>query len=207
MAPAGRSGAFLSGRARPSLEPRSRNREADRKSLRPPVTGDFAAELVGNRDPRQHVAEAQARRSAGRPAARHVQSSGPRRSRPLPQRRPSPILVGGEGAVFGRVGREFVQQQSEAGDRGTGNANVNSRDRDARMFGFVERRHNRADKRLERRGMGRGVTKPSEKVSAWARASAESRARVASATSRGDFAERALKPTMLPERANRLLTR
>ena len=52
---------------------------------------------------------------------------------------------------------------------------------------------------------GAASSKPSENVRACARASAESRARVESASSRGDFAERALKPTMLPERAKRLL--
>ncbi len=48
------SGASFSGL---SLEARSRNTKANRKSLRPPVARDFAAELIRNSDPRQHIAE------------------------------------------------------------------------------------------------------------------------------------------------------
>ena len=91
------------------------------------------------------------RLSARRPADRRVRSSG---RRPVALFRKHDLhrtRVGGEGAVFGRVGREFVQQQSEAGDGGARNGAVNSGNRDARIFGFVERRDNGASKRMERR--------------------------------------------------------
>jgi hypothetical protein len=115
-----------------SFEARSGDEQPDRKSARSPVADDFAAELVRNRDPRQHVAES---RAAVRRGDRWTATFGPVDEDPVALAGKDNIYrsrVGREGAVFGRVGREFMQQQSEAGDRRTRNDSVNSGDRNTR---------------------------------------------------------------------------
>ena len=75
----------------------------------PPVADDFAAELVGNRDPRQHVAESQ---TANRRGDWWAATFGPVDDDRVALFRKDDLYrsrVGGEGAVFGGVGREFMQ--------------------------------------------------------------------------------------------------
>ena len=50
-----------------------------------------------------------------------------------------------------------MQQQGEAGNSRAGYSSVNSRERDARVLGFVEGSNDGADERLERRRLVRGV--------------------------------------------------
>ena len=100
-----------------------------------------------------------------------------------------------------------MQQQGEAGNSRAGYSSVNSRERGARVLGFVEGSNDRADERLKRRRLVRGVIEVVRE-----RESVGSRQRGKARAGRfrklcGDFAERALKPTMLPDRAKRFFTR
>ena len=77
--------------SRQASQPRSRDTQANRKSLGSPVTLDLAAELIGNRDSRQHVAESQAAVRRGDRGTAAFGPVEPRSSRPRPQRRRRPI--------------------------------------------------------------------------------------------------------------------